>query len=94
MEDAGAMTAIAGNGSDPACEQQAASASASASMFVRPRPRRAGVREVGPPWARWNRGLPRRYTLGIEEELMLLRPDSCRPAQASDRVVAALSREL
>jgi carboxylate-amine ligase len=63
-------------------------------MFAQPRPRTGGLPDAVPPWARWNRGLPRRYTLGIEEELMLLKPESCSPAQASDHVVARLSREL
>jgi carboxylate-amine ligase len=64
------------------------------STFARPRPRTGAPREVGPLWARWNRGLQRRYTLGIEEELMLLQPDSCSLAQASDQVVAQISDEL
>lgn len=64
------------------------------STLARHRPRTGGLHEVGPLWARWNRGLQRRYTLGIEEELMLLQPGSCSLAQASDQVVAQLSSEL
>jgi glutamate---cysteine ligase / carboxylate-amine ligase len=47
-----------------------------------------------PPWARWNGERERRYTLGVEEELMLLEPESGVLAQSSDRVLAALSDEL
>ena len=36
----------------------------------------------------------RRYTVGIEEELMLLQPESWSLAQSSDRVVAQLSNKL
>jgi glutamate---cysteine ligase / carboxylate-amine ligase len=47
-----------------------------------------------PLWARWNGELGERYTLGIEEELMLLRPDQWVLAQSSDEVLARLSAEL
>jgi glutamate---cysteine ligase / carboxylate-amine ligase len=47
-----------------------------------------------PPWARWNGELGERYTLGVEEELMLLRPDQWVLAQSSDEVLARLSAEL
>jgi hypothetical protein len=33
--------------------------------------REQSVRDL-PRWARWNGGLERRYTLGVEEEVMLL----------------------
>ena len=47
-----------------------------------------------PPWARWNGERERRYTLGVEEELMLLDSERCVLAQSSDRVLARLSDEL
>src|SRR5688572_17995533 len=47
-----------------------------------------------PAWARWNGDGMRRYTLGVEEELMLLHPDSWEPAQSSDAVLPRLSGEL
>ena len=47
-----------------------------------------------PPWARWNGELERRYTLGVEEELMLLERGSSSLAQSSDRVLPRLSDEL
>jgi carboxylate-amine ligase len=47
-----------------------------------------------PLWARWNGELGQRYTLGVEEELMLLGPDRSSLAQSSDEVLARLSREL
>ena len=48
----------------------------------------------GPPsWARWNRGFGRRYTVGAEEELILLAPDLSL-AQSSDGVLPRLSRDL
>ena len=47
-----------------------------------------------PSWARWNDGLDQRYTIGIEEEFMLLHPDQWSLAQRSDEVLAGLSDEL
>jgi glutamate---cysteine ligase / carboxylate-amine ligase len=47
-----------------------------------------------PLWARWNDELDRRYTLGIEEEIMLLDPTDWSLSQSSDQVLAALSDEL
>jgi glutamate---cysteine ligase / carboxylate-amine ligase len=47
-----------------------------------------------PLWAHWNGELDQRYTLGVEEELMLLQPDDWSLAQASDDVLAGLSDEL
>jgi carboxylate-amine ligase len=64
------------------------------STLARPRPRTEGLRESRPRWARWNPGPQRRYTLGIEEELMLLKPECWSLAQSSDQVVAQLSSEL
>jgi carboxylate-amine ligase len=47
-----------------------------------------------PLWAHWNGGAGRRYTLGVEEEVMLLDPRSWSLAQSSDEVLAGLSDEL
>jgi len=47
-----------------------------------------------PAWARWNRSRGQRYTIGAEEELMLLTQHDQSPAQSSDQVLARLSREL
>ena len=47
-----------------------------------------------PGWARWNDGVERRYTLGVEEEVMLLEPAGWSLAQSSDHVLARLSDEL
>jgi glutamate---cysteine ligase / carboxylate-amine ligase len=49
---------------------------------------------VLPLWARWNGELDQRYTLGVEEELMLLEPRRWSAAQSSDKVLARLSGEL
>ena len=47
-----------------------------------------------PLWARWNDELDQRYTLGVEEELMLLEPAGWSLAQSSDHVLARLSEKL
>lgn len=47
-----------------------------------------------PLWARWNDELDQRYTLGVEEEVMLLDPSQWSLAQSSDDVLARLSDEL
>ena len=47
-----------------------------------------------PLWARWNGELDQRYTLGVEEEVMLLEPADWSLAQSSDDVLARLSDEL
>jgi glutamate---cysteine ligase / carboxylate-amine ligase len=47
-----------------------------------------------PLWARWNDELDQRYTLGVEEEVMLLEPHGWALAQSSDEVLARLSDEL
>src|SRR5947208_11161225 len=47
-----------------------------------------------PLWARWNRELDQPYTLGLEEEVMLLEPSSWSLAQSSDGVLSQLSGEL
>jgi glutamate---cysteine ligase / carboxylate-amine ligase len=52
-------------------------------------------RRCGPPlWARWNDELDQRYTLGVEEEVMLLEPANWSLAQSSDEVLARLSDDL
>jgi glutamate---cysteine ligase / carboxylate-amine ligase len=50
--------------------------------------------ESWPLWAQWNDELDQRYTLGVEEEIMLLEPAGWSLAQVSDRVVPRLSDEL
>jgi carboxylate-amine ligase len=48
-----------------------------------------------PFWARWNGSTQWRYTLGVEEELMLLdRTPDHSPAPSGDAVLERLSREL
>ena len=47
-----------------------------------------------PLWARWNDELGQRYTLGVEEEVMLLDPTDWSLAQSSDRLLEQLSNEL
>ena len=45
-------------------------------------------------WARWNDELGLRYTLGVEEEVMLLQPSDWSLAQSSDQVLGQLSDDL
>jgi glutamate---cysteine ligase / carboxylate-amine ligase len=45
-------------------------------------------------WARWNRSLEQRYTLGVEEEVLLLDASNRSLAQSSESVLARLSGEL
>ncbi len=47
-----------------------------------------------PLWARWNDELDQRYTLGVEEEVMLLEPRDWSLAQSGDDVLARLSDEI
>ena len=56
--------------------------------------RAARIVEVRPAWARWTADLDRRYTIGVEEELMLLRSPDDRLAESSDMVLARLSHDL
>ncbi len=49
---------------------------------------------ASPLWARRNDELGERYTLGVEEELMLLEPGDWSLVQSSDEVLARLSDEL
>jgi carboxylate-amine ligase len=55
---------------------------------------RGGPRATWPLWARWNDELGQRYTLGVEEELMLLEPRAGSLAQSSDQVLVRLSGKL
>lgn len=50
--------------------------------------------DVRPAWARWTRAPERLYTIGVEEELMLLRPSDHSLAQCGDRVLARLPVDL
>jgi glutamate---cysteine ligase / carboxylate-amine ligase len=50
--------------------------------------------DARPAWAVWNDDLKQPYTLGVEEEVMLLQPGRWSLAQSSDEVLARLSREL
>jgi carboxylate-amine ligase len=56
--------------------------------------RRSFRRRAVPLWACWNGELDQRYTLGVEEELMLLDPVRWSLAQSSDEVLEQLSPEL
>ena len=53
-----------------------------------------GPSRAHPLWAHWNGELDHRYTLGIEEEVMLLDPDRWSLAQSSDQVLPRLSDDL
>lgn len=50
--------------------------------------------EARPSWARWNGALEQRYTIGVEEEVMLLDRLDCSLAQSSERVLGRLSDDL
>jgi carboxylate-amine ligase len=51
------------------------------------------ARSVGiPAWAEWARSEP--YTVGIEEEVMLLHPEDWRLAHQGDQILASLPDEL
>src|SRR3979409_1772083 len=45
-------------------------------------------------WARWNRWSERRYTIGVEEEFMLLNPSDFSLAQSGEKVLRRLSGKL
>jgi carboxylate-amine ligase len=47
-----------------------------------------------PAWAHWNAQPSRLYTLGVEDEVMLLDPSDWSLAQASDSVLGKVSPEL
>jgi glutamate---cysteine ligase / carboxylate-amine ligase len=48
------------------------------------------VQATSPSWARWNSTISRRYTLGVEEELVLLRPQDQSLGESSDWLLARL----
>ncbi|HYB26083.1 MAG TPA: YbdK family carboxylate-amine ligase [Solirubrobacteraceae bacterium] len=50
--------------------------------------------DARPGWACWNRGRGLRYTIGVEEEVMLLNPSAYSLVQSSESVLAGLSDEL
>ncbi len=52
------------------------------------------ARYAWPGWARWNGALERAYTVGVEEELMLLEPANFSLVQSSETVLPRLSGEL
>jgi carboxylate-amine ligase len=54
----------------------------------------ASDRAVCPSWAHWNRAGGRRYTIGVEEELMLLDPSDFALVQSGEQVLRRLSDEL
>jgi glutamate---cysteine ligase / carboxylate-amine ligase len=55
----------------------------------------AGGAVMLPSWASWNGALKQRYTIGVEEELMLLgAPPAHAPSPSSDLVLSRLSGEL
>ena len=47
-----------------------------------------------PQWSQWNDGDERRYTLGVEEEVMLLSPSDHALAESSEAVLGRLSEDL
>jgi glutamate---cysteine ligase / carboxylate-amine ligase len=58
-------------------------------------PGRSAQGRVGwPSWARWNRACERRFTIGVEEELMLLSPSDFSLAQSGEKVLRRLSGDL
>jgi glutamate---cysteine ligase / carboxylate-amine ligase len=65
-------------------------------FFVGSRVSRSGRNPAGhrPQWARWNRGGERRYTLGVEEEVMLLNQADHALADSSEAVLLRLPEEL
>jgi carboxylate-amine ligase len=64
------------------------------SSVVPSRGQTARGRRTLPTWARWNDKVQQRYTLGAEEEVMLLRPADWSLAEASDTVLGRLPDEL
>jgi carboxylate-amine ligase len=47
-----------------------------------------------PSWARWNDSTKRQYTIGVEEEVMLVNSSDSSLAQSSNLVLGQLSEEL
>ena len=58
------------------------------------RKRIAGERNGIPAWANWNSDFGRRYTVGVEEEAMLLDAGDLRLRQCGDAVLSRLSGEM
>src|SRR5439155_229078 len=58
------------------------------------RKRIAGERNGIPAWAHWNSDFGRRYTVGVEEEAMLLDAGDLRLRQCGDAVLSRLSGEI
>ncbi|HET8980798.1 MAG TPA: YbdK family carboxylate-amine ligase [Solirubrobacteraceae bacterium] len=56
--------------------------------------RAAGAGAVRSAWARWHEGAGHRYTLGVEEEVMLLDGPHHRPAPVSEQVRERLPADL
>lgn len=56
------------------------------------REREGGRRD--PAWARWNRSRGERYTIGVEEEVMLLESPSGSLAQCNDTILRGLTEDL
>jgi glutamate---cysteine ligase / carboxylate-amine ligase len=54
---------------------------------------RQGIRHE-PAWALWNRSRGQRFTIGVEEEVMLLSASSLSLAQCNDAALRGLSEEL
>ncbi|HEY4426961.1 MAG TPA: YbdK family carboxylate-amine ligase [Solirubrobacteraceae bacterium] len=55
---------------------------------------RVHARSPHPVWARWNGAKSDRYTIGVEEEMLLLDASDLSLAQASEAVLGRLSGEL
>ena len=52
------------------------------------------MEDVLPAWAAWNEGGSAEWTVGIEEEVMLLSPDTWLPASRCEDVLGALPAEV
>jgi len=81
----------AGLGSGDACRVSVAGFAGPSARPLASRDRRA---RAYPSWARWDGALDRRYTVGLEEQVMLLHPDRWSLAQSSDTVLARLPAQL
>jgi glutamate---cysteine ligase / carboxylate-amine ligase len=56
--------------------------------------RRRPLTGTRPDWSRWNGEHGSRYSVGVEEEFMLLRPSDHSLEQSSDRVLRGLSHDV
>ena len=52
------------------------------------------MEDVLPAWAAWNEGGSAEWTVGVEEEVMLLSPDTWLPASRCEDVLGALPAEV